>query len=95
MEEIGKVKISEGLLLTDSIAIPDGSLTEGMKTAPMSEKPEEEEPEISEDGENAEDFGEEIIETGDYGQEGNGEEGGAVPGGMEAGSFSQEVGIEQ
>ena len=95
IEEVGKVKISEGLLLTDSIAIPDGSLTEGMKTAPMSEKPEEEEPEISEDGENAEDFGEEIIETGDYGQEGNGEEGGAVPGGMEAGSFSQEVGIEQ
>ena len=39
MEEIGKVKISEGLELTDSIAIPDGTLSEGMKTAPMSEKP--------------------------------------------------------
>ena len=40
IEEIGKVKISEGLELTDSIAIPDGTLSEGMKTAPMSEKPE-------------------------------------------------------
>ena len=39
MEEIGKVKISEGLELADSIAIPDGTLSEGMKTAPMSEKP--------------------------------------------------------
>ena len=42
IEEIGKVKISEGLELTDSIAIPDGTLSEGMKTAPMSEKPEAE-----------------------------------------------------
>ena len=95
MEEIGKVKISEGLLLTDSIAIPDGSLTEGMKTAPMSEKPEEDDLEITENGENTEDFGEESYEIEDYGQEGSAEEGGAVSGGMDAGSFSQEVGIEQ
>ena len=40
LEEIGKVKISEGIELTDSIAIPDATLTEGLKTAPMSEKPE-------------------------------------------------------
>ena len=77
------------------MAIPDGSLTEGMKTAPMSEKPEEDDLEITENGENTEDFGEESYEIEDYGQEGSAEEGGAVSGGMDAGSFSQEVGIEQ
>ena len=41
MEEIGRVKISQGLDLTDSICIPDGTIKEGMKTAPMSEKPED------------------------------------------------------
>ena len=41
-EELGKVKISEGLTLQDSICIPDPSLSVGMKTAPMSEKPAEE-----------------------------------------------------
>ena len=46
-EEIGKVCITSGLELTDSICFPDETLREGMKTAPMSEKPEEE----SEDGE--------------------------------------------
>ena len=40
-EELGRVKISEGLSPEDSICIPDGTLTPGMKTAPMSEKPEE------------------------------------------------------
>ena len=40
-EELGKVKISEGLSMEDSICIPDGTLTPGMRTAPMSEKPEE------------------------------------------------------
>ena len=40
-EELGKVKISEGLTLEDSICVPDPSLSVGMKTAPMSEKPEE------------------------------------------------------
>ena len=39
-EELGKVKISEGLTLEDSICVPDPSLSVGMKTAPMSEKPE-------------------------------------------------------
>lgn len=40
-EELGKVKVSEGLTLEDSICIPDGTQTAGMKTAPMSEKPAE------------------------------------------------------
>ena len=40
-EELGKVKITEGLTLRDSICLPDPSLKVGMKTAPMSEKPEE------------------------------------------------------
>ena len=40
-EELGRVKISEGLSPEDSICIPDGTLTPGMKTAPMREKPEE------------------------------------------------------
>lgn len=40
-EELGKVKISDGLTTEDSICIPDGTLTPGMKTAPMSEKPAE------------------------------------------------------
>ena len=40
-EELGKVKISEGLSPEDSICIPDGTLTPGMRTAPMSEKPAE------------------------------------------------------
>ena len=44
-EELGKVKISEGLSMEDSICIPDGTLTPGMRTAPMSEKPEETESE--------------------------------------------------
>ena len=44
-EELGKVKISEGLSTEDSICIPDGTLTPGMRTAPMSEKPEETESE--------------------------------------------------
>ena len=39
MEEISKVKITEGLTLSDSICIPDETLKPGMKTAPMSEKP--------------------------------------------------------
>lgn len=39
MEEIGRVKITQGLELADSICIPDGTVKEGMKTAPMSEKP--------------------------------------------------------
>ena len=42
-EELGKVKITEGLSTEDSICIPDGTLTPGMKTAPMSEKPAENE----------------------------------------------------
>ena len=53
MDEVGKVRISEGLELTDSIAIPDGTLTEGMRTAPMSERPEEGEG-------SAEDYGDEL-----------------------------------
>ena len=40
-EELGKVKITEGLSPEDSICIPDGTLTPGMRTAPMSEKPEQ------------------------------------------------------
>ena len=40
-EEIGRVKITEGLSPEDSICIPDGTQSEGMKTAPMSEKPAE------------------------------------------------------
>ena len=41
-DEIGKVKITDGLSLEDSICMPDESLKEGMKTLPMSEKPAEE-----------------------------------------------------
>lgn len=41
-EEIGKVKITEGLTLEDSLCVPDEGLKEGMRTLPMSEKPEEE-----------------------------------------------------
>ena len=49
-EELGKVKVSEGISLEDSICIPDPSLSEGMKTAPMSEKPENTESGSEEDG---------------------------------------------
>lgn len=42
-EEIGRVRISDGLTEEDSICIPEETLREGMKTAPMSEKPEAEE----------------------------------------------------
>ncbi len=38
-DELGRVQILEGLELTDSIAVPDGTLKEGMSTAPMEEKP--------------------------------------------------------
>ena len=41
-EEIGQIQILDGLALTDSVAIPEESLREGMHTAPMDEKPEEE-----------------------------------------------------
>ena len=41
-EEIGQIQILDGLSLTDSVAIPEESLKEGMHTAPMDEKPEEE-----------------------------------------------------
>ncbi len=40
-EELGKVKISEGVTLEDSLCIPDGTQSAGMKTAPMSERPDE------------------------------------------------------
>lgn len=40
-EELGQVLVTKGLALTDSIAIPDDSLQEGMKTAPMSEMPDD------------------------------------------------------
>lgn len=40
-EELGQVLVTKGLALTDSIAIPDDTLQEGMKTAPMSEMPDE------------------------------------------------------
>ena len=46
-EELGKVKITQGLTLEDSICIPDGTQSAGMKTAPMSEKPAET---VSEEG---------------------------------------------
>ena len=49
-EEIGKVKITEGLTLEDSLCVPDGSLKEGMKTLPMSEKPAEETEDVYEEG---------------------------------------------
>ena len=49
-EEIGKVKITEGLTLEDSLCVPDGSLKEGMKTLPMSEKPAEENEGVYEEG---------------------------------------------
>lgn len=42
-EEVGRVRISDGLTEEDSICIPEETLREGMKTAPMSEKPEPEE----------------------------------------------------
>ena len=41
-EEIGKVRITEGLTLEDSICMPEENLKEGMKTLPMSEKPADE-----------------------------------------------------
>lgn len=49
-EEIGKVRITEGLTLEDSICMPDENLKEGMKTLPMSEKPAEETESIHEEG---------------------------------------------
>ena len=48
-EELGKVKITEGLTLEDSICIPDGTQSVGMRTAPMSEKPAETEETLSEE----------------------------------------------
>ena len=48
-EDIGKVCITSGLALTDSICFPDESLREGMKTAPMSEKPAQTEEESAPD----------------------------------------------
>ena len=41
-EEIGKIRITEGLTLEDSICMPEENLKEGMKTLPMSEKPADE-----------------------------------------------------
>jgi HlyD family secretion protein len=48
-EETGKVKITQGLSLEDSIGFPDGMTKEGMKTAPMSEKPAQTEEESAPD----------------------------------------------
>ena len=56
-EDIGKVCITSGLALTDSICFPDESLREGMKTAPMSEKPDEDAEETGEAGEVEEEQG--------------------------------------
>ena len=78
-EEVGKVKITEGLTLEDSISIPDGTLKEGMKTAPMSEKPEE-----NVEGEAGEEEGEGVYEGA--GEEFGGEEfGGEEFGGQDFG----------
>lgn len=65
-EEIGQIQILDGLTLTDSVAIPEESLREGMHTAPMDEKPEEEteetDGEMSSDGEEMEENMEEEME---------------------------------
>ena len=96
-EEVGKVKISDGLLLTDSIAIPDESLKEGMPTAPMSEKPNEEE-----SMENSEDFAESGSESDAVNGEeidGIGEEidgiGEEIPDGLDVDFVPQEIGVEE
>ena len=49
-EEIGKVRITEGLTIEDSICMPEEGLKEGMKTLPMSEKPAEETEDVYEEG---------------------------------------------
>lgn len=76
-EEIGKVKITEGLTLEDSICIPDSTLTVGMKTAPMSEKPDE--TQISDETGEGEAV---VVEEGDYETEDSTE--------AEEGDFSEE-----
>lgn len=49
-EEIGKVRITEGLTIEDSICMPEEGLKEGMKTLPMSEKPAEKTEDVYEEG---------------------------------------------
>ena len=49
-EEIGKVRITEGLTIEDSICMPEEGLKEGMKTLPISEKPAEETEDVYEEG---------------------------------------------
>ena len=49
-EEIGKVRITEGLTLEDSICMPEENLKEGMRTLPMSEKPADETEDMYEEG---------------------------------------------
>ena len=62
-EELGKVKISEGLDLEDSICIPEPALSVGMKTAPMSEKPAEKIPESGDDSMEVDGTGEAAEQT--------------------------------
>lgn len=84
-EELGKVKISEGLEPEDSICIPDPSLSAGMKTAPMSEKPAGEKQESGVEGEELN----ESVEVSPVQTEGmpagmeGSPEGGEIPDGME------------
>ena len=49
-EETGKVKITQGLSLEDTIGFPDGTIKAGMKTAPMSEKPSQSEESPQDEG---------------------------------------------
>ena len=87
MDEVGKVRISEGLELTDSIAIPDGTLTEGMRTAPMSERPEEGEG-------SAEDYGDELNGPEEIGIEEGGIGDGFMPEAVPEGIGAEEAGSE-
>ena len=92
-EELGKVKISEGLEPEDSICIPDPSLSAGMKTAPMSEKPAGE---TQESGVEGEELNESVevspvqTEGMPAGMEGS-PEGGEIPDGMEGSPEEGEV----